>query len=134
MASNQSRMLKTHCPSGHALEGVNLIIDHHGYRVCRTCKLASTRRWLGAKNEAEKLAHRLRFNQDRNRARRNGQIRHGYTRAGVHTPGSISPTVKDHDGGKYADPTFKIASTLDDRAIEIREKFKGFAGPSSSSA
>lgn len=29
---------KSHCPSGHAYEGTNLIIDKRGHRKCRECK------------------------------------------------------------------------------------------------
>ena len=30
----------------------------------------------------------------------------------------------DNDGGKYADPTFRIANELDKRAIALAQKFK----------
>jgi hypothetical protein len=79
----KSSPLKTHCPNGHALEGSNLILPKRGGRVCRICKSAATRRWLDAADEPEKLVRRRRFKQNRILARRAGDIRNGYTRAGI---------------------------------------------------
>lgn len=30
--------MRTHCPSGHVLEGANVYVDGRGYRACRTCR------------------------------------------------------------------------------------------------
>lgn len=35
---------KTHCPQGHAYEGVNLYVTTAGKRVCRTCQREHNRR------------------------------------------------------------------------------------------
>lgn len=35
---------RTHCPSGHAYDETNTVMDSEGYRRCRTCHLARRRR------------------------------------------------------------------------------------------
>lgn len=37
--------LKTHCPKGHPLSGVNLWVNKRGGRHCRACNRESTRRY-----------------------------------------------------------------------------------------
>jgi hypothetical protein len=44
-ASAKVRLAKTHCPKGHPYEGTNVINKRGGRRQCRTCTVASTRRW-----------------------------------------------------------------------------------------
>lgn len=36
---------KSHCPSGHKLEGRNLVMTKTGWRACRACKVAATKAW-----------------------------------------------------------------------------------------
>lgn len=44
--------LKTHCPQGHEYAGDNLYVNPAGYRECRTCSRAATRRWKMARAAA----------------------------------------------------------------------------------
>ena len=43
--TGNNQRLKTHCPRGHPYEGENLTINKQGARVCRTCRIASNRRY-----------------------------------------------------------------------------------------
>lgn len=46
--TNRKRQVaKTHCKSGHPLSGDNVSITEHGFRTCRACRRASSRRHLG---------------------------------------------------------------------------------------
>ena len=43
--------LKTHCPAGHELTGVNLLKSRDGSRNCRECHLAALKRYRQKQKE-----------------------------------------------------------------------------------
>lgn len=45
-------LAKTECNNGHPLSGENLRIDHHGWRICRTCERARWQRREGRLSES----------------------------------------------------------------------------------
>ena len=44
-AANAKQRAKTHCPSGHPYEGINLYVDPTGRRHCRECNLEAKRKY-----------------------------------------------------------------------------------------
>lgn len=39
----------THCPSGHPYDDKNTCLDKYGYRMCKTCRYNSHKKWLSRK-------------------------------------------------------------------------------------
>jgi hypothetical protein len=74
---------KTHCPSGHALEGKNLEINRRGSRVCRICRHETTRRWIQNNPEKHAVNHRLAMRRRRFRLYKAGSVRHGFSRSNI---------------------------------------------------
>lgn len=56
---NMSRMqvrVRTHCPQGHPYSGDNLYVSSKGYKFCRACNNAATRRLKARKREERRAA------------------------------------------------------------------------------
>jgi hypothetical protein len=74
-----NRAPKTHCPSGHALEGDNLRINTRGHRICVTCAKAQLKVYREANAEKRRVTTRRCHRE----ARRRGDRRYGISRGHI---------------------------------------------------